>query len=108
VGTVELSVRSLWAFSLNKAYISNLAVSPSQRNKGIAGSLLTKCEQIAFEWGFEEIFLHVLDDNLSAKKLYLKKGYKLEQTDFTLESFVFGRPKKLLLKKKLNPTVIRE
>jgi ribosomal protein S18 acetylase RimI-like enzyme len=103
VGTVELSLRSPWPLKLHTAYISNLAVSPHYRRQGVARSLLIKCEQVAFEWGFEEIFLHVLEDNLAAKQLYLKSGYQLNRIDFTVNSLLWNRPKRLLLKKKIVP-----
>lgn len=103
VGTVEVSLRSPWPFQQHTAYISNLAVSPHYRRQGVAGSLLAKCEQVAFEWGFEEIFLHVLEDNLAAKQLYFKRGYQLDRIDFTFNGWFWNRPKRLLLKKKIMP-----
>lgn len=102
LGTVELSLRSPWPFALNRAYISNLAVNPSCRRQGIARSLLFKCEQIAFEWGFEEVFLHVLEDNQAAQNLYFKNGYQLHNIDFTFSSVFLGSPKRLLLKKTIS------
>lgn len=102
LGTVEVSLRCEWLGTAHLAYISNLAVTPKHRRRGIAEKLLQKCEQVAFEWGFEEIFLHVLEDNHSAKQLYLKNGYHIQKIEFTLSSWLFKSPKRLLLNKKLN------
>jgi ribosomal protein S18 acetylase RimI-like enzyme len=104
LGTVELSVRCTRPFTPHTPYIANLAVNPNYRRLGVARSLLSKCEQIAFEWGFEEIFLHVLEDNLGAKQLYLKNGYHLYNIDFTLSNMLWGSPKRFLLKKKIGQT----
>ncbi|MFN9261314.1 GNAT family N-acetyltransferase, partial [Microcystis sp.] len=83
-------------------YISNLAVSPDRRRAGLARRLLLKCEQIAREWGFEELSLHVLDNNLAAQSLYLSSGYRLQKTDGWLINRLFNRPQKLFLHKKIS------
>lgn len=102
IGTVEISLRSSWFFGHHTAYISNLAVSPTSRRQGVAEKLLCKCEQIATEWGFEEIFLHVLEDNEPARQLYLKNGYELQRIDSSLGNWLFGSPRRLLLNKELS------
>ena len=69
IGTVEITVRSQssWIPTEPPApYISNLAVSHAHRRQGIARKLLLKCEQIALEWGFKELSLHVLENNYQA------------------------------------------
>ena len=110
VGTVEISVRSLQKnklFSLNLwklddfeyAYLSNLAVDVDYRQLGIAQQLLNCCEHRALEWGFYDLYLHVLENNHSARRLYYKAGYRLEKAEWTLASFLFGQPQRLLLRK---------
>ncbi len=101
LGVVEVSLRSFWALTTPIPYISNLAVSPNHRREGIGGKLLLKCEQIALEWGFDEISLHVLEDNQPAKQLYLNSGYRLDRIDFSFSSWLFKRPRRLFLHKKL-------
>lgn len=104
VGTVELSVRSpyLWCNSgIRQLYICNLAVSHSHRRQGIAKKLLFKCEQIALEWGFKELFLHVLENNRQAKKLYFSHGYKVQRIESSLNSFFWKSPRRLFLNKQL-------
>ena len=110
VGTVEISVRSLQQneiFSLNPwqldnfeyAYLSNLAVDVDYRQLGIAQQLLNFCEHRVLEWGFCDLYLHVLENNHSARKLYYKAGYRLEKAEWTLGSLLFGQPQRLLLRK---------
>lgn len=100
IGTVEIGLRSGVQYSQQIPYISNLAVSPNCRRQGIAQKLLIKCDQVAMEWGLHELSLHVLDNNQPAQKLYFKHGYHLHQIDNCLSSWLFNRPKRLLLIKK--------
>lgn len=110
VGTVEISVRSLQqnrllSFnplqldSFEYAYLSNLAVNSDYRGLGIAQQLLNFCEHRALEWGFCNLYLHVLEDNYSAQRLYYKAGYRLQDAEWTFGSLLFGQPRRLLLRK---------
>jgi ribosomal protein S18 acetylase RimI-like enzyme len=104
-GTVEIAVRSSCFWSANAEqypYISNLAVKTTNRRQGIARQLLRKCEQIALNWGFSEICLHVLEDNHQAKQLYFTSGYRIKQVEFSLLDYAIARPKRLLLCKHLH------
>merc|ERR1712118_646046 len=40
------------------AYMSNLAVKTAWRRKGLGGSLVAACEQVARSWGFDHLYLH--------------------------------------------------
>lgn len=104
VGTVEMNLKPdcTWSsFTAKYPYIANLAVSNSYRRQGIAGQLLLKCEQVALDWGFSRISLHVLEDNEGAKRLYFSTGYRLHKVESSLLDWFFQRSKKLLLTKSL-------
>jgi ribosomal protein S18 acetylase RimI-like enzyme len=103
VGTVELSVRSACYWYLRKRYpyIANLAVTHNYRRKGVASRLLRKCEQIAYSWGFETIYLHVLENNHRAQKLYFCHGYTINQVESSLSSWLIRTPRRLFLQKSL-------
>jgi ribosomal protein S18 acetylase RimI-like enzyme len=104
IATVEVALRPASGFSLLGAkypYISNLAVIPAYRRQGVARKLLIRCEQIAWEWGYQQLSLHVLADNYQAQQLYLAKGYLVEKVDSGLEDWFFNRPQKLLMVKSL-------
>ncbi|ACK65330.1 GCN5-related N-acetyltransferase [Rippkaea orientalis PCC 8801] len=100
IGTVEVTLRP--EFNSQSLYISNLAVSLPYRRQGVARHLLLKCEQIAQEWGYQFLSLHVLEDNHSARKLYLSSGYQLHSTQLTWQSLLFKSPRRLFLQKNLN------
>ncbi|TVR07412.1 MAG: GNAT family N-acetyltransferase [Phormidium sp. GEM2.Bin31] len=106
LGTVELSLKSspptAWRINgLSYPYISNLAVRPQARRCGVARQLLMACEQTALEWGFREVYLHVLDNNLPARALYTQLGYRLRRVELTWGTTWFGKPRQLFLYKSL-------
>jgi ribosomal protein S18 acetylase RimI-like enzyme len=105
IGTVELTVRTsqLWQPQLGKGYLylSNLAVQEDCRKQGVAQKLLQACEEKALEWGFENIYLHVLENNHSARRLYRKAGYQLHEVEAGLGHWLLGQPKQLFLRKVL-------
>lgn len=105
VGTVEMTVRSRspWLLtSFDYPYLSNLAVHPLYRRRGVAQQLLDHCEHQALEWGFSEIYLHVLENNHGARHLYYQLGYRLEQIDGHWSSLIFRRPRRFFLRKNLS------
>jgi ribosomal protein S18 acetylase RimI-like enzyme len=102
VGTAEIAMRSYAVASDRSPYISNLAVSQVYRRRGIARQLLNGCERVAREWGCQYISLHVLEDNHSAKQLYFTSGYQLHRIECSLSSWLFKRPRRLLLRKKVS------
>lgn len=101
-GTVEISLKTaFWSSSPQYPYISNLAVKNAYRRQGIARQLLLKCEQIARNWGYDEIQLHVLNDNNSAKQLYLSSGYQIIRKEHNWDGFINPNSSRLLLSKKI-------
>ncbi|MFM9266144.1 GNAT family N-acetyltransferase [Tychonema sp. BBK16] len=103
-GTVEVALRSRLAWQLPSSdypYLSNLAVHPEYRRQGVAQQLLSSCEQSAREWGFSEIYLHVLENNHAARQLYYQAGYRLEQVEWDWSCWLLGQPRRLFLRKKL-------
>lgn len=103
-GTVEMSLHSSpWQFTRSQyLYISNLAVSPGYRRQGIARKLLLRCEKVALEWGFSDIYLHVLEDNHSAYALYLERGYEVKRIEPSFSARMLNRPRKVFLHKHLD------
>ena len=106
-GTVEMALRSIdpWAkLSSRYLYLSNLAVRPTHRRRGVAGQLLINCERVALSWGFQDLYLHVLENNHQARQLYFNLGYRLHQVDSSWSSVLLGRPRQLFLHKHLSAT----
>jgi len=82
-------------------YLSNLAVEPRYRQRGVGQQLLLACERLVQEWGFHELYLHVLENNLPARRLYTKVGYQLHTVEADWVNWFMGRPRRLLLRKSL-------
>ncbi|MGC9528270.1 MAG: GNAT family N-acetyltransferase [Limnospira sp.] len=105
LGTVEMGLRSSspWSMGDRYPYLSNLAVHPSFRRRGVAQALLTRCEQTALQWGFSSLHLHVLENNNQARQLYFRAGYRLEEVSSGWDSLFFSQPRRLFLSKPLSP-----
>ena len=103
-GTIEMALRSRFSWQIPNSdypYLSNLAVHPEHRRQGVAQKLLSNCEETAKEWGFSEIYLHVLENNHPARQLYYQAGYRLQQVDWNWTCWVFGQPRRLFLRKQI-------
>ncbi len=104
VGTVEMSLKNphiLQPWSSKYLYLSNLAVQSEYRRQGVASQLLRTCERIALDWGFRNLYLHVLENNHRAKRLYWKAGYRLQRIEVNPLTLVLGQPRQLFLRKQL-------
>jgi ribosomal protein S18 acetylase RimI-like enzyme len=58
-----------------RLYISNMAVAPAARRRGIALALLASAEAAAAAWGQPELWLHVDAGNVPARALYAAAGF---------------------------------
>ena len=83
-------------------YISSLSVSPTQRRKGVARSLVERCERIARLWGHRSIYLHVSGINNAAIELYSKSGFEVVDAG---GSFLPMPLRRMLMKKDLSPLI---
>ncbi|MBU7584610.1 MAG: GNAT family N-acetyltransferase [Nostoc sp. TH1S01] len=104
VGTVELGLRfydSWKQHGRSFLYLSNLAVDQKYRRNGVASKLLLNCEKICHEWGFKDLYLHVLEDNHQARQLYFKLGYRMHQVESNWNLFLLPRSRQIFLHKHL-------
>lgn len=105
VGTVELGVRfnDSWVQTGRSfPYLSNLAVHPKYRRHGVASGLLISCEKFSHQWGFQDLYLHVLENNHQARQLYFKLGYKAHNLESHWNRFFLRRSRQILLHKHLS------
>lgn len=103
-GTLELSERHAWPWQPLRPryiYLSNLAVRSDLRRRGIAQALLAWAERLALGWQFEDLYLHVMEDNVQARQLYRKAGFTLFQAEESPYSWLGLQPRRLLLHKSL-------
>lgn len=63
---------------IDEGYITNIAVFPAYRNKGVASALLKHLEKFAKEQSLSFISLEVRESNAAAISLYKKFGYTLQ------------------------------
>ncbi len=104
VGTVELGVRfsNSWTqVGRSFPYLSNLAVRPQYRRHGVASGLLQNCEKVCKEWGFQDLYLHVLENNYQARQLYFKLGYRVHKVESHWNIFFPKHSSQILLHKHL-------
>ena len=86
-----------------RAYIFNVCVSPSARRRGVAAALLSSAHDMAAAAGVEVLYVHVEEDNSSARRLYQSCGYAQESMEPEWLALRMGRPRRLLLRKWLAP-----
>lgn len=82
-------------------YIANLAVIASARRLGIASRLLDRCERTALAWGYDRLYLHVLENNAPARSLYHRQGYQLQKAISTPNTLWLNQSRQLLMCKTL-------
>jgi hypothetical protein len=61
---------------VQRPVVSNVAVAPRARRRGLGAALMRACEAQAADWGYDECLLLVERGNRRAQKLYRKLGYK--------------------------------
>lgn len=100
---VQLWFKSLLLKSIeNKSeidgiYIQNISVLESARGLGIGSKLLNHVEKMAFEQGYNSLWLDVAFNNLKAKKLYERHGFReVSNHKIFFSNNGFYRMKKLL------------
>ena len=60
-----------------RPYLSDLAIDPRHRRKGLASSLMAKVEDVARLRGINEMYLCVAESNVGALKMYNGLGYEV-------------------------------
>ena len=65
-----------WAKRPRVAYVSNLAVAPVERKRGLGSRLLRAAEDLASRWGYEEVYLHAAANNTGLLQFYARQEYR--------------------------------
>lgn len=91
---------------LRRAYLSNVCVALAARRRGVAGALLQESKQLAFQWGIEDLYVHVVAENQPARELYRTCGFAFEQEETAASARLLCRPRRLLLRNHLDSTLL--
>ena len=62
-------------------YIDDISVTEEYRSKGVGSMLIARAENYITKLNINEVFLHVEQSNLKAKKLYERLGFKEYRMD---------------------------
>ena len=107
VGTVEVQIQqsTSWLGPTGRyGYLSNLTVDFRYRRSGLAAALIEACERQVIAWDEEHMLLHVMAENTSARRLYLRSGYRIQSRSHGLFLFVRRQEERLLLNRSLRKT----
>ncbi|CAN1247167.1 hypothetical protein LINGRAPRIM_LOCUS3372 [Linum grandiflorum] len=80
-------------------YISGIAVLTSFRRQKVGSVLLTACDNVARLWGFEYLALQAYADDMGARALYAKAGYRVASSDPQWFALIGRRPRVLMIKR---------
>ena len=83
VGTVEVTLQKPNYFACQPdsyAYLASLTVASGYRRLGVAQQLIQACERQVGLWNRSDLYLHVLAENVAARRLYLQLGYGIHRT----------------------------
>ncbi len=103
-GTVEVQIQppSFWRGGAGgSGYLSNLTVDAGYRRSGLATALIKACEEQVITWGKEHLYLHVMGNNASARRLYLRSGYRIQSRTEEINLFSGDLKQRLLLHRPL-------
>lgn len=75
INTEIVGFAGIWK-SVDDIHITNIVVKKDFRKNGIGSLLLQKLISLTNEFEFKELTLEVNSSNISARKLYLKFGFK--------------------------------
>ena len=81
VGTVEVTLQkpNLSCQPTSYAYLASLTVARDYRRLGVAQQLIQACERQVGLWNQSDLYLHVLAENVAARRLYLQLGYGIHR-----------------------------
>ena len=73
--THEFQLTSLWACSGSDLYVSDMAIHPAFQGLGLGRALLRALFDLAAREGYQNLYLHVEQNNTRAASLYASEGF---------------------------------
>jgi len=87
----------------DRAYLSNVCVLAPLRKRGIAQTIIEGACAYAGEMGVRNMYVHVVEENVPARKLYEEKcGFEVEAVESANEARLLNRARRLLLYRPLS------
>ncbi|KAG6543994.1 hypothetical protein Mapa_014618 [Marchantia paleacea] len=83
---------------VKRAYLSNVCVAEEVRRRGVGMELVEYAKESAKLWGISYLYVHVVVENISARKLYEKAGFEYEKEESVKEARSLGRPRRYILR----------
>ena len=80
-----------------RAYLSNVCVLPIARRTGLGRRMMAEAMNVASGWGVEQMYVHVVHDNVGAKTFYEEFGFVVESEESEAFAATLSRPRRLLL-----------
>ncbi len=84
-----------------RAYVSNVAVAPGARRRGLAQRLLVAAADAARAQGVRHLYVHCVADNAAARALYDAAGFGVESEESAADARARAHPRRLLLTRAL-------
>ncbi|KAH9541545.1 hypothetical protein CY35_14G070400 [Sphagnum magellanicum] len=80
-------------------YVSGMAVDADYRRQNVATLLLKACDLRASDWEFDWLVLHAYEDDVAARSLYSRAGYRVIAADPLWMTTWAGRKRRVLMAK---------
>lgn len=74
------------------------------RRQKIATVLLKACDELSVLWGLDHLVLRAYEDDIGARELYTKAGYRVVTGDPPWTTSWIGRKRRVLMIKRSNPS----
>lgn len=85
LGFVRVNMQTDYFTGEQHAHVNDIVVTAEAEGKGVGKLLLAKADEWAKEKNARWITLNVFDENLRARKVYEKAGYKIELIKYLKE-----------------------
>ncbi|KAL3687951.1 hypothetical protein R1sor_014260 [Riccia sorocarpa] len=84
-------------------YVSGMAVDDAYRRRSVATLLLEACVARASEWGFKYLVLHAYEDDVGARTLYSRAGFRTVGGDPMWMTKFLGRRRRVVMARRTVP-----
>ncbi|KAL2629779.1 hypothetical protein R1flu_014465 [Riccia fluitans] len=94
---VESNILALLPGAYEYLYVSGMAVDAAYRRRCVATLLLEACVARASEWGFKYLVLHAYEDDVGARTLYSRAGFRTVGGDPMWMTKFLGRRRRVVM-----------